>query len=79
MCLGVEELLIDFQELIGPHSGENMVEAVWATMGLLERCGYLVVEICINNLSFFQVITIVMDNASNNNTLLESLQHQCEE
>ena len=29
-----EELLIDFQELIGEHLGENMAEAVWATMDL---------------------------------------------
>ena len=29
-----EELLIDFRELIGEHSGENMAEAVWATMEL---------------------------------------------
>ncbi|KAF8985978.1 hypothetical protein BDQ17DRAFT_1173947, partial [Cyathus striatus] len=30
----LEELLIDFQELIGPHSGENLTEAVWNTMEL---------------------------------------------
>ena len=30
LCLA-EELLIDFRELIGEHSGENMVEAVWQT------------------------------------------------
>jgi hypothetical protein len=29
-----EELLIDFRELIGEHSGENMAEAVWATLEL---------------------------------------------
>ena len=27
-----EELLIDFQELAGEHSGENMAEAMWETM-----------------------------------------------
>ena len=27
-----EEALIDFQELIGEHSGENMAEAVWRTL-----------------------------------------------
>jgi hypothetical protein len=27
-----EELLIDFRELIGVHSGENMAEAVWETL-----------------------------------------------
>ena len=30
----VEELLIDFRELIGEHSGENMADAVWATLEL---------------------------------------------
>ncbi len=29
-----EELLIDFQELIGKHTGENMAEAVWETLTL---------------------------------------------
>ena len=27
-----EELLIDFRELLGEHSGENMAEAVWETL-----------------------------------------------
>jgi hypothetical protein len=30
--LVAEELLIDFQELLGKHSGENMAEAVWETL-----------------------------------------------
>lgn len=36
----LEELLIDFRELVGEHSGENMADAVWATLelyGLKER------------------------------------------
>ena len=28
----IEELLIDFHELMGEHSGENMAEAVWETL-----------------------------------------------
>ena len=39
-----EELLIDFRELIGEHSGENMAEAVWATMelyGLVGKVSFL--------------------------------------
>lgn len=28
------ELLIDFQELIGAHSGENLAEVVWGTLEL---------------------------------------------
>ena len=31
--LSTEELLIDFRELVGKHSGENLAEAVWETMG----------------------------------------------
>jgi hypothetical protein len=27
-----EELLIDFQELLGAHSGENMAAVVWSTL-----------------------------------------------
>jgi NADPH-dependent glutamate synthase beta subunit-like oxidoreductase len=33
-------MLIDFRELVGEHSGENMAEAVWQTLetyGLLGR------------------------------------------
>jgi hypothetical protein len=35
-----EECLIDFRELIGEHSGENMAAAVWETVekfGLIGR------------------------------------------
>ncbi|KAJ6487538.1 hypothetical protein DFH09DRAFT_839390, partial [Mycena vulgaris] len=28
----LEELLIDFRELMGEHSGENMAEVVWNTL-----------------------------------------------
>jgi hypothetical protein len=31
-CSFAEELLIDFRELIGEHSGENMAEVVWETL-----------------------------------------------
>ncbi|KAF8867502.1 hypothetical protein BD779DRAFT_1464336, partial [Infundibulicybe gibba] len=40
----LEELLIDFRELIGEHSGENMAEVVWQTLstyGLRDRVRYL--------------------------------------
>lgn len=30
----LEELLIDFHELVGPHSGENMADIVWSTLEL---------------------------------------------
>ena len=32
--LVAEELLIDFRELLGEHSGENMAEAVWETLAM---------------------------------------------
>jgi hypothetical protein len=76
-----EELLIDFRELIGQHSGENMAKAVWATMELYGLIGKVNLGSLINGclLNDSQVITIVMDNASNNNTLMTSLEQQCEE
>ena len=38
-----EEILIDFRELTGDHSGENLVTAVWDTLdlyGLKGRVSY---------------------------------------
>jgi len=40
-----EELLIDFRELLGEHSGENMAEAVWETLvmyGIERRVRYTI-------------------------------------
>ncbi|KAJ7760674.1 hypothetical protein DFH07DRAFT_740607, partial [Mycena maculata] len=40
----LEECLIDFRELIGQHSGENMAAAVWETVekfGLVGRVSFL--------------------------------------
>ena len=34
-----DEMLIDFQELIGAHTGENLAEAVWETMQSLGLVG----------------------------------------
>ena len=34
-----EKLLIDFCELIGEHSGENMAEAIWVMMELYSLIG----------------------------------------
>ena len=34
-----EELLIDFWELSGEHSGENMAEAVWETLKQYDLVG----------------------------------------
>ena len=30
----LEEILIDFHEIVGPHSGENMADIVWSTLEL---------------------------------------------
>ncbi len=38
-----EKLLIDFYELIGEHSGDNMAEAIWQTLklyGLIRRARF---------------------------------------
>jgi hypothetical protein len=59
-----EELLIDFRELIGEHSSENMAQAVFETLDLFGLKGW--------------VLTIMADNASNNDTMCEALQALCE-
>jgi hypothetical protein len=46
----LEELLIDFQELIGEHSGENMADAVWATLelyGLIGKVSFCLTSRCV--------------------------------
>ncbi|KAJ6537040.1 hypothetical protein B0H19DRAFT_923481, partial [Mycena capillaripes] len=35
----LEECLIDFAELVGSHSGENMADTVWATLEKFGLCG----------------------------------------
>jgi hypothetical protein len=30
----IEELLIDFKEIIGEHNGENLADVVWTTLEL---------------------------------------------
>ncbi|KAJ7868054.1 hypothetical protein B0H14DRAFT_2346720 [Mycena olivaceomarginata] len=61
-----EECLIDFAELVGSHSGENMADTVWTT---LEKFGLLIVD--------FLHYTFVMDNATNNDTMVEALEQKC--
>ncbi|KAK0234627.1 hypothetical protein EDD85DRAFT_774494, partial [Armillaria nabsnona] len=41
----LEELLIDFCELEGAHSRENIAEVVWETLTLYRLCE----KVCINN------------------------------
>jgi len=56
----VEELLIDFREIQGEHSGANMGQAVWETVQLYGLKG--------------RIVAIVMDNTTNNDTLVEYLE-----
>lgn len=52
-----EELLIDFRELVGEHSGENMAEAVWETLtqyGLIGRVNLIFSPFVAVNPDMFQ-------------------------
>ncbi|KAF9492760.1 hypothetical protein BDN71DRAFT_1377804, partial [Pleurotus eryngii] len=60
-----EELLIGFWEIDGEHSGENLAEVVWETLVLLQVLEH-------------SVIAFVMDNTSNNDTMVKALQAEFE-
>ncbi|CAK5270384.1 unnamed protein product [Mycena citricolor] len=57
------ETLIDFRELIGAHSGDNMADAVWETLSEYGLCD--------------RIMAFVMDNATNNNTMMDALEAKC--
>lgn len=38
MFYNTEEILIDFQEILGSHSGENLAEVVWSTLNNYKLC-----------------------------------------
>ncbi|KAJ6576336.1 hypothetical protein B0H10DRAFT_1837022, partial [Mycena sp. CBHHK59/15] len=59
-----EETLIDFRELQGEHSGENMAEEVWESLASYGLEG--------------RIIAFVMDNATNNDTMIEVFEQKCE-
>ncbi|SJL11777.1 uncharacterized protein ARMOST_15186 [Armillaria ostoyae] len=61
----LEELLIDFHELIGEHSGENMATVVWETLKM-----YRLTD---------RIMAFVMDNATNNDTMVAHLEYLCAE
>jgi hypothetical protein len=80
----LEELLIDFRELIGEHSGENMAEAVWETLkqyGLVGRVSsfILIGIVALLKFSFVKIIALVMDNATNNDTLAQGIERRSQE
>ncbi|KAJ8515669.1 hypothetical protein ONZ45_g6946 [Pleurotus djamor] len=60
-----EEIMIDFRELKGDHSGENMAEAVWDTLVFYDLTT--------------RVMAFVMDNASNNDTMMKALERRFHE
>ena len=78
-----EELLIDFRELIGEHSGENMAAALWETLtqyGLIGRVSFfaiMFIQLPINGSA--KIIAIVTDNAMNNDTMMTAIERRCKE
>lgn len=75
-----EELLIDFQELIGEHSGENMADLVWKSLdqyGLTGRVSHIYIVCSIPFNITDQVVAFMMDNATNNDTLVEAFERRC--
>ena len=72
-----EEILIDFQELVGKHTGENQAEAVWDTMklyGLQGRvCSYLHFMNRVPHWCNCRSLQINCDNASDNDTMTEGV------
>ncbi|KAJ7301008.1 hypothetical protein DFH08DRAFT_724739 [Mycena albidolilacea] len=64
LTLNTEECLVDFVEMHGEHSGENMANLVWDS---LERLGIAP-----------RVVSFVMDNATNNDTLVEHFAVKCQ-
>jgi hypothetical protein len=74
-----EESLIDFRELMGEHSGENMAAAVWETLekfGLIGRVSAPSPETN-SRLKLIQITAFVMDNATNNDTLVAAFARRC--
>ncbi|KZW00765.1 hypothetical protein EXIGLDRAFT_794508 [Exidia glandulosa HHB12029] len=57
-----DEFLIDFREMTGAHSGENMADLVWKTMQLYGLPG--------------KVIAFMMDNTTDNDTMMASLKRK---
>jgi hypothetical protein len=76
----LEELLIDFQELIRQHSGENMAAVVWSmleTYNIQDKVR--LVSIPLSQLTYMPLDNcLMMDNASNNDTLMEALELKCQ-
>ncbi|THU75933.1 hypothetical protein K435DRAFT_706101, partial [Dendrothele bispora CBS 962.96] len=66
-----EEILIDFRELIGEHSGVNMADAVWERLwsyGIHTKA-----------YKILQIMAFVMDNATNNDTMIQAFEQKCQD
>ncbi|KAL1671187.1 hypothetical protein EV122DRAFT_226994, partial [Schizophyllum commune] len=75
-----EELLIDFQELVGAHSGENMADVVWKTLktyGLEGKASQQLALVGLADQRRMHVITFMMDNATNNDTMVAEIERRC--
>jgi len=83
LILLLEELLIDFRELQGEHSGENMAEAVWETLkqyGLIGQVSLAEYHTSTGDEIYLsKVIAFVMDNATNNDMLMAAIERRCDE
>ncbi|KAJ7061221.1 hypothetical protein C8F01DRAFT_938333, partial [Mycena amicta] len=66
-----EECLIDFAELVGDHSGAAIATTVWKCLteyGIEGRA----------SITFpGPIIGFVMDNATNNDTMVEAIERKC--
>jgi hypothetical protein len=75
----LEELLIDFRELEGEHSGVNLAEATWQTLctyGIEHRVYFfptIRMDITLTQTLTLQIMAFMTDNASNNNTLIDRI------
>ncbi|CAB5164844.1 unnamed protein product [Rhizophagus irregularis] len=61
----LKEILIDFCKLSGPHSGENLFQTF--------------IQCCDDMRILTKIIACTTDNASNNDTLMKSLESVCQE
>jgi len=76
----IEEMLLDFCELTGKHSGENMSDVIWDTLETYKIKDQVCVTSCISNCRWANILQlqgVQLDNASNNDTLIECLEQKC--
>ena len=68
----VEELLIDFHEFIGSHSGKNLGAAVWSTMELYGLEGQVFHFMSTVTFTYWtlEILAINCYNPSNNDTMM---------